>query len=222
MTRFVTRDKMSPLRILRALFVTSAFALGLSTGHEAKACGNEVERVLTPVQHVAVAESFLDNARWGEAASIIRAQYPLIRTLGPTAAPLALRAQRIYALALVRADGRLDSGLGWTRWANFEWAIETLAELDKKRGDDPRAHADLAEARTRLPRTRAEATRVLEDLDQRDLLGSPFAYMALARARRASGDDGGASAAMRRCSMVSTEPRRCATDFMGEPTGDRG
>src|SRR5207253_471031 len=124
-------------------------------------------------QHVATAEAFLDSARVSEAASIIRAQYPMIRTLGPTAPPLALRAQRIYALALVRADGRLDSGLGWTRWANLEWAIETLSELEKKRVNDARAQADLAEARTRLPRTRADGARVLEDLDQRDLLGSP-------------------------------------------------
>jgi hypothetical protein len=87
--------------------------------------------------------------------------------------------------------------------------VETLADLDKKRMNDPRSQADLAEARTKLSRTRGEGIRVLEDLDQRDLLGSPFAYIALARARRAAGDEGGARAAMRRCSMMSNDRRRC-------------
>lgn len=211
---------MKPVRTLQCM---AALLLAFIPAQTASACGNEVERVLTPVQLVAAAESHLENARGAEAASMIRAQFPSIRTLGPTSPPLALRAQRIYALALVRADGRLDSGLGWTRWANMEWAIETLSELERKKGgNDARAQADLAEARTRLSRTRAEGARVLEDLDQRDLLGSPFAYLALARARRALGDDGGASAAMRRCSMVSTEPRRCSADFMGEAAPDRG
>ena len=217
---------MSPVR---TLLVTSALALvsvlgpAVADQAPAEACENEVIRLLTPVQLVAEAESNLENARVAEAAATVRAQFPNIRTLGPTAPPLGLRAQRIYALALVRADGRLDSGYGWTRWANLEWAIQTLTELDQKRGNDARAHADLAEAKTRLPRTRAEGASVLEDLDQRDLLGSPYAYLALARARRAAGDDGGAAAALRRCSMVSTSPPRCAADFMGElVTGSRG
>jgi hypothetical protein len=172
---------------------------------------------LTPVQHVAAAERELDDGRVGEAASRIRAGFPNIRTLGADAPPLALRAQRIYALALIRADGQLDSGLGWAKAGNYEWAIETLRALDEKRVNDPRAQADLAEARTRLGRTRAAAVKVLEDLDQRDLLGSPFAYLALARARRAAGDDGGSQAAIRRCSMMSSDKRRCVTDFFGEP-----
>jgi len=171
---------------------------------------------LTPVQEIATAEKDLENNRLGEAGSRVRAQFPNIRTLGADAPPLALRAQRIYALVLIRADGRLDSGLGWARWGNFEWAAETLAALDKKKPNQPRAQADLAEARTRLGRTRAEGIRVLEELDQRDLLGSPFAYLALARARRTTGDDGGAQAALRRCSMMSNDKRRCNTDFSGE------
>lgn len=176
---------------------------------------------LTPVQQIASAESELDEGRAGEAASRVRAGFPKIRTLGANAPPLALRAQRIYALALVRADGRLDSGLGWARSGNLEWAIETLRELDEKRPNDPRAQADLAEARTRVARTRAEGVKVLESLDQRDLLGSAFGYLALARARSAMGDDGGSQAALRRCAMMSADKHRCLIDFMGEPVAGR-
>lgn len=212
---------MKHLRVLVAAAAVSGLAL--VPARSARACGNEVYIQLTPVQEIAAAEKDLENNRLGEAASRVRARYPGIRTLGADAPPLALRAERIYALALVRADGHLDSALGWARWGNLEWAIETLAALDAKRPNDPRSQADLAEARTRLSRTRAEAVRVLEDLDQRDLLGSPFAYLALARARRTAGDDGGVQAALRRCSMMSSDKRRCATDFSGEAlAGDRG
>ena len=214
------------MSVARAWLVTGVFVLTLfkcSGGSTSAACENEVIRLLTPVQEIAAAEKDLEDGRVGQAASRVRARYPAIRSLGSGAPPLALRAQRIYALALVRADGRLDSGLGWARWGNLEWAVETLADLDTKRMNDPRSQADLAEARTRLPRTRAIGAKVLEDLDQRDLLGSPYAYLALARARRATGDDGGATAAMVRCSMMSTDKRRCASDISGELlAADRG
>jgi hypothetical protein len=186
------------------------------------ACLNEVLRTLTPVEEIAAAEKDLEHGRLAEAAHRVRARYPGIRSLGPSAPPLAQRALRIYALVLVRADGRFDSQLGWARSGNLEWALETLAELERARPNDVRSQADLAEARTRLARTRSEGVRVLEDLDRRDLLGSPFSYLALARARRASNDAPGAAAALRRCSMMSVERRLCATDLAGEPTRDRG
>jgi hypothetical protein len=198
--------------------VSAALAGVAFVGHEAEgvACGNAVEIHLTPVQEIATAEKELENNRLGEAAHRVRLRYPNIRALDSSAPPLALRAERVYALILVRADGQLDRALGWSRWANLEWAVETLADLDRKRLNDPRSQADLAEARTRFSRTRKEGVEVLEDLDRRDLLGSANAYLALARARRAAGDDNGAKVALRRCAVMSTDQRRCVTDFSGE------
>lgn len=201
-----------------------ALGLLLGTGlvaapSRSDACYNEVIRRLTPVESIASAEKDLDELRLGEAASRVRGVYPNIRDLGADAPPLALRAQRIFALVLVRADGMMDSGRGWARWGNLEWAVETLSALEKQRPNDPRAQADLAEARTRFARSRDTGIKVLEDLDGRDLLGSPYAYLALARARRAAGDDRGAGAALLRCGMMSNDKRRCAmTDFSGEST----
>ncbi|WP_146646331.1 hypothetical protein [Labilithrix luteola] len=187
-------------------------------GGHGSACMNVVERQLTPVEQILVAENELENGKTGEVISRVRAQFPNVRELGPKAPPLARRALRLFALALVRADGRLDGQLGWTRWANLEWAVQTLEELDALRPNEPRSQADLAEARIYLSRTRAEGVRVLEDLDRRDLLGSPFAYRALARARRVSGDDGGAQAALRRCAMMSTDKLRCSAGRWDDPT----
>ena len=212
------------MRSVCALLVAVvAVVVGIGGPGVAWACGNAVEMRLTPAQHVAAAERDLDEGRVGQAAWRVRANYPNIRTLGADAPPLAQRAERIYALALVRANGQLDAGYGWARAGNFEWAIETLRELDAKRPNDPRSQADLAEARSHVARTRGEAIKTLESLDQRDLLGSAFAYLALSRARSEVGDEGGAQAAIRRCTMMSTDRRRCALDFPGEPiTPPRG
>lgn len=196
------------------------FTLGLLAGltsdaGRAAACENEVMVQLTPVQQMMLAEREVSEGKVASAAWRVRAGFPGIRELGPDAPPLALRAQRIYAMALVRANGQLDGPLGWTRAANFEWAIETLKALDARRGNDPRAQADLAEAGVRIRRTRAAAVKVLEDLDQRDLLGSAFAYLALARARAEAGDEGGALAARRRCAVMSTDRRQCENETWG-------
>jgi hypothetical protein len=187
----------------------AAVLLGPAPAH---ACDNAVIRELTPVEEIATAERELSHGKLAEATWRVRVRYPSIRALGPDAPPLALRAQRIYALALIRADGKLDSREGWARWGNLEWALETLRELDGKRPNEPRSQADLAEARVKLPRTRATGVAVLESLDRRDLLGSPFSYIALAHARRAAGDDGGVRAALRRCVSMSVDRARCQVE----------
>ena len=64
-------------------------------------------------------------------------------------------------------------------------------------------------SRCSLSRTRAQGVATLEELDRKDLLGSPYAYLALARARQADGDDGGMHAAVRRCAMMSTDRKLC-------------
>src|SRR4051794_33334861 len=126
------------MRVFHLSALTAVVAFALTPSTSAFACDNAVEIRLTPVQQIASAESELDNGRIGEAASRVRAGFPNIRVLGPDAPPLALRAERIYALALVRADGHLDSRLGWARAGNLEWAIETLRALDEKRPNNPR------------------------------------------------------------------------------------
>lgn len=184
----------------------------VSAMRPAAACYNETQIILTPVQEVALAQRDVEDGRLGSAVQRVRARYPDIRTLPATSPPLVQRALRTYALALVRANGELDAALGWARSGNLEWALTTLSDLEKLRPNDPRMQADLAEAQVRLTRTRSEGLRVLEDLDRRDLLGSANAYVALARARRSGGDEGGAAAALRRCAAMSTDKSRCRAE----------
>lgn len=201
---------MSPPRALFAALSIAALAV---TPRGARACINEVYRELTPVEEIAAAERDLTQDRYLSAAMRVRARYPMIRTLDATAPPLALRAQRIFAMALVRADGKLETGERWARWGNLEWALETLRELDVTRAD-PRSQADLAEAQVRFKRTEAEGVAQLESLDRRDLLGSPYSYLALARARKVASDDGGVRAALRRCVAMSVDRSRCRVEIL--------
>jgi hypothetical protein len=200
---------------LRPLFAACALvALSLLASPKADACINGVELEMyrfnaTPAGQILLAEKDLEhgNPRW--AASRVRDQFPNIRSLDATAPPLALRAQRVYALAIVRTGGAIDAELGWARWGNHEWALATLRDLARAKADAPAATTDLAEAQVELARTRDKGVEALEALDGKDLLGSPFAYLALARARRATGDDGGVRAALLRCSMMSNDRKRC-------------
>ena len=143
------------------------------------------------------------------AAGRVREQVPQIRALDAKAAPLMRRSLRVYALAIVRADGKIDEALGWSRWGNLEWAFETLRELEASSPNNPAKQGELAEAQIALPYARKAGVARLEELDGRDLLGSPYAYLALARARQAEGDADGTQAAVRRCAMMSSDRRRC-------------
>jgi hypothetical protein len=170
----------------------------------------EIERFhATPAGQIAIAEDQLAHDHPVAAAARVREQLPQIRLLDAKAPPLQRRAVRLYALAIVRSEGVIDAALGWTPWANYEWALESLRDLEASTPNNPVRQAELAEAQIALPRTRAEGVRTIESLDGRDLLGSAYAYLALARARQAEGDEGGTLAAVRRCAMMSSDRRRC-------------
>ncbi len=197
---------------LKAALALLAFTAVASIASPSDACINGVELEImkfhaTPAGQILLAEKDLEAGRNASAALRVRQQFSNIRSLDANAPPLGLRAQRIYALAIVRSDGKMDAEQ-WTTWANREWALETLSALSAKK-QNPVATADLAEAQTSLARTRATGIATLEDLDRRDLLGSPHAYLALARARNAQGDAGGMLAAVRRCAMMSTDRKLC-------------
>src|SRR5262249_55359103 len=97
----------------------------------------------------------------------------------------------------------------WTTNANLEWAIASLREIDEKRPNDPTVQADLGEALSHVSHGQDEALKVLGGLAQKDLMGSPFAYRALAELRTNKGDYAGAEAAIKRCEEMSKVPGVC-------------
>jgi hypothetical protein len=197
----------------------AAVALGYTT--DANACGMSVRleptpQKPTPVQEIAKAEKSLENGQNVAAAKTVLATFPRVRVATAGQNPLETRALRVFALAVVRSNGAVterSAGFAtqdeWTPKANLEWAVQSLREIDAKRPNDPTVQADLGEALSKLPHGQGEALKLLGGLAQKDLMGSPHAYAALAKLRSDTGDTAGAEAALKRCDEMTKTPGVC-------------
>lgn len=202
------------LALLPAAFVTTS-------AQDASACGMSVRldptpRKATPVQEIARAEKALEGGQNLAAARAVLGTFPRVRVATAGNNPLETRALRVFALAIVRSDGSVDEKKAgvraqgeWTKNANLEWAVQSLREIDQNRPNDPTVQADLGEALSKLPHGRAEAMKILANLAQKDLMGSPHAYAALAKMKSESGDLAGAEAAIKRCEEMSKTKGIC-------------
>ena len=212
---------MKTARLAVVAFAALSASFAVTSAHDAQACGMSIRldptpQRPTPVQDIARAEKALENGKNKEASQAVLATFPRIRNATAGQNPLETRALRVFALALVRSDGTADEkkvGVGtagdWTPKANLEWAVQSLREIDAKRSNDPALQADLGEALAKLPHGQAEALKILQGLAQKDLMGSPQAYAALAKLRTQSGDMAGAEAAIKRCEEMSKTPGVC-------------
>ena len=208
-----------------AVFPLAAF-VAESNAH---ACGMSIRMDPTPqrpspVQEIARAEKSVESGQNLVAAQAILGSFPGVRNVTVGKNPLETRALRVFALAVVRSNGEVDekkahvqsangipsgNGLEWTPKANLEWAVQSLREIDEKRPNDPTVQADLGEALSKTATGQAEALKLLQGLAQKDLMGSPHAYAALAKLRTESGDTAGAEAAIKRCEEMSKTPGVC-------------
>jgi hypothetical protein len=201
-----------------ALALVPVLGVCFSAEGTARACGGamSLEDVTpqrpTPVQEIARAEKALEAGQSLTAISAVLSTFPGIRSVSAGASPLESRALRVFALALVRSDGAFDekrvhvpsaNGLDWSPTTNIAWAVQALREIDETRPNDPTVQADLGEALTKTTSGQPEALKLLQGLAQKDLMGSPHAYAALAKLRTQTGDAAGAEAAIRRCEEMS-------------------
>lgn len=215
-----------------ALIVVLAAApvlAGLTTSAPASACGMSVRlepipQKPSPVQEIARAEKALESGVYVAAARAVLATLPNVRRATAGQNALETRGLRVLALAVARSNGEVHEGkLGlptkdaWTPSANLQWAAQALREIDEKRPNDPALQADLGEALSKLPEAQGEALKILQSLAQKDLMGSPHAYAALADLRAKSGDLAGAEAAIKRCEEMSTLPGVCRPSPSGAP-----
>jgi hypothetical protein len=189
---------------------------------DAEACGmsygleRPVQQKPSPVQDIAAAEKSLENGDNSAAARRVLNQFASIRNATAGKNPIETRALRVFALAVARSGGAVSersSGVAtsteWTPAANLEWAVQSLREIDASRPNDPAVQADLGEVLSKLPRGEGEALGILQGLADKDLMGSPFAYAALARLRTGKGDAAGAEAALKRCGEMTKTPGIC-------------
>jgi hypothetical protein len=195
------------------LFLAAFAPVGL-IAQDANACGMSVrlepipERP-TPVQEIATGEKSLESGNYLAAVNAVTRTYPAIRTATVGSDPLQTRGLRVMAMSLVRSDGKVGANAQWTPAANLEWALQTLREIDAKRPNDPAVQADLGEAMAKIGRTQPEAYKLLSRLAEKDLMGSPHAYAALAQLRAAKGDEQGMAAAVKRCEEMSKNASVC-------------
>ena len=212
----IARAAVIALSLLPALFLAA-------TARDAQACGSamRLERTLarpTPVQEIARAEKALESGSNLAAAQAVLNNFPRVRSAKVGENPLETRAVRVLALAVVRSEGTVDekkarvasaNGVEWTPASNLAWAVQSLREIDTARPNDPTVQADLGEALSKTAFGQAESLKILQGLAQKDLMGSPHAYAALAKLRTQSGDLAGAEAAIKRCEEMSKTPGVC-------------
>ncbi|MEZ4300135.1 MAG: hypothetical protein R3B70_34625 [Polyangiaceae bacterium] len=203
----------SLVRLLSAVcFVVPVAIAGQSS--EAVACGESIAFEVDPnVLLLSQAEGALQTGQPRAAALAAIKVFPTIKSLKPGAAPLLPRAQRIVAMAIVQTDGLLNDGKVFSastadeRRANLEWAIGTLRRLSIAKKNNPAAQTDLGEALARLPETQSEALGTLEKLARKDLVTSAGGYEALAKLRKAAGDDDGYALAMKKVEALTKKRR---------------
>lgn len=211
---------MKTLRAAAVALALAPAAFVLSMSSDASACGMSVRlepipQRPTPVQEIARAEKALEAGQASAAALAVKGSFPGFRSITPGKNPLETRALRVFALAVVRSDGAIDErtvhggAAKWKKSANLEWAAQALREIDESRPNDPAVQADLGEALSKLPHKQGEALTILSKLAEKDLMGSPNAYAALASLRAAKGDDEGAQAALKRCSAMTKSTSVC-------------
>ena len=161
-------------------------------------------------------KTYEDARRSGQTAALMTQERPNLFNQAVANIAPGETIEVVFALAVVRSNGVVNernsgswSSTEWTPTANLEWAIQSLREIDAKRPNDPTVQADLGEALSKLPRTQDESLKLLGGLAQKDLMGSPFAYAALAKIRETKGDTAGAQAAIKRCEEMSKVPGVC-------------
>jgi len=213
------------------LVVLSMGLVSLLTSARALACGGDwyPEVQIDPrIRGVAEAEKALSAGNYLAAAGSVVRMMPHIETLHPRGDKLVARAERVLAVAIARADGKLaierevpaDVVGHWLgkstaeRSRNLAWSVATLRrELSsgtlKVQKDDPGLQTELGEALSKLEGGQDEARTILESLAARDLVASPQGYRALAELRQQQGDETGQQLAMKRCVSMAANSKLC-------------
>jgi len=200
---------MSPFKlptIVTLAFVTAAGAVAGDA--RAQSCGmGDVDWYSQERMNVATADDMLERGETQKAAWLLQRTWPRLHEAVPVASSLPQIAEgvRLMALAAVRSDGNVRSGLGWSSWTplerslNVTWGVQRLRMLVKADPSSTIARTDLGEALSRSPGTREEARTILEALDASNAIATPEGFAALASIRSAAGDTSGAGFASAEC-----------------------
>lgn len=185
---------------------------------EAAACGESISFEVDPkVMLLSQAETSLKGGQARAAAVNALNAFPKLKS-APEGDPMLSRAQRIVALAVVRTEGFLSAGEVFKastadeRRANLEWAVGILRRINVEKKNTPAVETELGEALSKLPETRGEALTVLDKLARKDLITSAQGWAALAKLRRAAGDQEGEAAAQKRYEALARTGKKAPAE----------
>jgi hypothetical protein len=172
---------------------------------------------------VSTADALLDAGQARDAAWIVQSTWSRMREARPVTGSMThiAEAVRVMALACIRTDGNIRSGMGWSsataeeRAANVRWGISRLEMLSMASPDNTSAKVDLGEGLARSQESEEHALELLEALDAAHDITTVEAFSALARLRFADGDKDGATAALAECESVTLAFDRCT---LSDPT----
>ena len=222
-----------------SLALTIAIGLILTAG-PALSCGHSIRMRLDPEADIMrVVNKQIRKHHYRDAARTILRTWPGIRTqvahirrhskrrLSPftmrNPAANLRRARLAMATAVVRTDGHLKAGRGWSgrtpkmRLADLRWAAKVFREEVARVPHSVVMRTRLGEALSRLPWTRGEAYVTLTDLAAKGAVAEGMAWAALADLRQELGDGSGSAQALRQCRKLDRSARLCRR-YMGKRT----
>jgi hypothetical protein len=234
-----TRRRIAPRALTAALAAALACAAAPRT---AVACGNVITLTVNELaRRVTAAEKLLTAGSTVGAVQTLRFALAIARgraarefggyelegdLRAQPAMRVRARAERLFALAVVRRDGVVDRPRMRASWvpesvrvANLVWAEGALAAAMRERPDAPEAIAQHAEALERLPNRAAEAMNALRELDRRDLVPDGWAYAALARLSSARRDPATRDRALARCATLAGEHAQAVCSLTTDASG---
>lgn len=198
------------MRRLVALVVALVALVGLLPLHRAQACENATVGEFPAVKQLHRAEEALEI---GDVA--------LARSLATE-----LASGKVYLPFSMRSDLESRShriiAMSWIRDPNatpseIERATESLRlGLMAREKPDAVRQAELGEAYARAGQDEA-AYQMLRDLDEKDLIGSPYAYAALARVAEKRGEHVRAQTALKRCAEIAGASPICRGAYLKPP-----
>jgi uncharacterized membrane protein len=197
---------LRPLLLVLACSLSLWVSSALFAGAEAWACGGAVMRDIDE------GSAKLHEAEEALESGDVRHARRLAREVRQGGASFLLdaRASRILALSFARDP--------WASKADLQWMSETLETMRQAEDQkSPSLDADWGEVAARIPAEEDKAFALLSSLADRDLMGSAYAFAALARLAEVRGDAALAASSRARCTTIAADPAVCGPRLRALP-----
>lgn len=173
-----------------AMLLLSGGLVWLAPGDVSACLNGTYSRMDTGIAWAGVVEGNLNRGKNDAVVEKILARHKRVHSMQVGGDALSNRVLRLMALAVVRLEGKPKKAKDFPSTtpaeisANLDWAIARLRKLYARHDDDATLRCDLGEALASQEKYHAEAFRLLDNLEQRDLVVSSAAYAKLAELRR--------------------------------------